>query len=251
LVALFSIGVVWLALFLIVNLVHAFWISFGPMAGPGPQPIPPNSPWGGNPGGSGGESSQIFRGNGQAKDAPETERAESPPRDENAESPSTSGDTQSLSVARDTPIGLALAYIRFRRWGPSFLDAVEAQPSAKADAALDAFLRAAAIGAMQVWGKPQRDGPFERIDKSYWREHAIDRLSLLKGIPFTKRAKANKRPGTVSYADLMTSKAQVGTLWPSYAGRDHQSEWRSTVPLAATRSAKRWSETVGGRERRA
>jgi hypothetical protein len=55
LVALFSIGVVWLALFLIVNLVHAFWISFGPMAGPGPQPIPPNSPWGGNPGGSGGE----------------------------------------------------------------------------------------------------------------------------------------------------------------------------------------------------
>ena len=152
-----------------------------------------------------------------------------------------------MPVVRDTPIGSALAYICFRRWGPSFLDAAEAEPRAEANVALDDFLRAAAVGAAQVWGKTHRDGAFERIDKGYWREHTIDRLSLLQGRPFTKRALGTRR--AAGMVDLMTSKAQVETLWPPLAGYNCQSERPSIDLLAATRSASSGRETVGGRKR--
>lgn len=143
-------------------------------------------------------------------------KATGAPADEVSQRLSGDENVRSQPLVRDAPIGSALAYIRFRTWGRSFLEATETEPRANADFVLDNFLQAAAVGAVRVWGR-RRDGPFELIDKSYWREHTIDRLSLLKETPFTRRVLENGVPGTVSYADLMTSKVQVERLWPAMA----------------------------------
>jgi hypothetical protein len=212
LVAISWIGLVGLSLFLIVNLAHAFWVSFCPPVGAGTQgSLGGGGSW--NPPGGGG--TQTFQRDGSTQGSPGARSAQSSPRDEGTQNSSRSEGAQSSLVARDTPIGSALAYIRFRRWGSSFLEAADAQPRAKARAVLNEFLQAAAVGAVQVWGKTHDEGRFEPIEEGYWREHTIDWLSLLKERPFTKRATGKSRdPAAVSYVDLMTSKAQVQKFWP-------------------------------------
>jgi hypothetical protein len=204
-----------LLLFGIFWLVRAYSAWFGSPLGAGPKGSAPNPPRVGNPYGSprGGGAQQL---NERAEGSRGAENGCTPPKDGGSASSPEPKDVQSPPVVQDTKIGFALAYIRFRRWGRSFLDAAETEPREMADVALNNFLRAAAVGAVHVWGRTHHGGPLERIDQSYWREHTIDRLSLFKEAPFTKRAIGNGRvPGTVSYVDLMTSKVQVEALWPA------------------------------------
>lgn len=187
------------------------------------RPVLPAGSWqgafrGSTAGGNSAQSSspngdtQSFESDWDAQASPNTNGA-ADTRQEPTDS-SEDQEAQSDRIAPDTTVGSALAYIRFGRWGRSFLDAAETNPTSLAELALNSFLQSAAAGTIQVWGKRQSYDPLEQIDVDYWRNHTIDRLSLLKDKPFTVRVDGTgRRPGTVSFQELMTSKSQAEALW--------------------------------------
>jgi hypothetical protein len=111
-----------------------------------------------------------------------------------------------LRVARDIGLSEAVAYLCFRQWGKSFLDAAG---SSEVDGAAeyDHFLQAAADGAIQIWGRREPYSVYEPIPNDYWFKNRIEWFSLLKGNPeseSSRHAFSGDR-----YLSLMTSRALV------------------------------------------
>jgi hypothetical protein len=119
--------------------------------------------------------------------------------------------------AGDILIGAAIAYIQFKEWDMSLIDHALSDLS-KFHAALNDILLCALLGSVQIWGRT-RDCDWQPIEQSYWCDHDIDRLSVLRRQkPFTKRSGGRgDYPGAVVYIDLRMSRSQLEAIWSPQA----------------------------------
>jgi hypothetical protein len=120
--------------------------------------------------------------------------------------------------AGDTPIAAAIAYVQFKKWDMSLINRALADLPGAHDA-LDDLLLYALLGSLQIWGRTSRDFDWQPVEQSYWREHDIDRLSVLKREkPFTKHSGGGSGyTGAEVYIDLRTSRSQLEAIWPPQA----------------------------------
>jgi hypothetical protein len=86
--------------------------------------------------------------------------------------------------------------------------------------ALNDLLLCALFGSLQIWGRTSFDFDWQPFEQSYWREHEIDRLSILRREkPFTKPIGGRSRyAGAEAYIDLRTSRAQLEEIWSAWRG---------------------------------
>jgi hypothetical protein len=119
--------------------------------------------------------------------------------------------------AGDTLVGAAIAYIQFKEWDMSLIDHALADLPGFHDA-VDDILLCALLGSVQIWGRTC-DCDWQPIEQSYWCDHDIDRLSVLRRQkPFTKRSGGRgDYPGAVVYIDLRMSRSQLEAIWSPQA----------------------------------
>jgi hypothetical protein len=112
----------------------------------------------------------------------------------------------------DTSIAAAISYIQFGDWDMSLIDRALADP--RASEALNDLLLYAMFGSVQIWGRTSFDFDWQPFEQGYWREHVIDRFSVLKREkPFTKRVgEGNRQREAEAYTDLRTSRAQLEAI---------------------------------------
>jgi hypothetical protein len=107
---------------------------------------------------------------------------------------------------RDTPLAEALMFIATGRWGEDPWENGGGQLQALSDA-LQRFRQQASDGDLTVWGKRDSHGVWTRIHATYWINHTVDLMDVLKGETRTKAY--NQMGNEPLYIDLMVCRSEV------------------------------------------
>lgn len=115
-----------------------------------------------------------------------------------------------IRVKRDTPLREALMFFATGRWGMDPMadggERLEALGSA-----LQEFRQHASDGTVTVWGKTDNHGVWRPIDQSYWINHWVDLLDVLRAKTRTKAY--NQLGNEPLYIDLMVCRAEFEQAW--------------------------------------
>jgi hypothetical protein len=102
-------------------------------------------------------------------------------------------------VERDTPLGEALAFIAYRRWGRDY--------SQTAADALNEFRQRAYDDKISVWGRFDSADVWRKIPAEHWSDHSVDAGALLNGYARTWGHDCTR------YGFLMVSRAEIEREW--------------------------------------
>ena len=103
---------------------------------------------------------------------------------------------------RDTPLGEALAFIAYRKWGQEYSQTVVDMFEKNAANYLNDFHQRAYDGKFKVWGKVNAKGVYRQIPSVYWADHHVHAQALLNSY-----AMAGGHD-SLSYGHLMVSRAE-------------------------------------------
>jgi hypothetical protein len=113
------------------------------------------------------------------------------------------------TVRRDTPLGEALAFIAYRRWGQEYAQTVVDMFEKGGKNVLSDFQQKAYDKELTVWGKLNGHGVYRSVPPEHWSDHYVDPGALLNGYA------RSWGHDTTSYSYLMVSRAEIEWEWPN------------------------------------